>query len=215
MSGLSTPSFTYEATTKSARSVTLMRAVPVLLAPPILSVAHFMANPALPSPAELAATPRVEAVVTHVVDGATIAVEVGGEGFLVSYLGLSPPVQTDVGTATADFVFQRATEVNVASMEGQTVVLERDFTNADADGRLLRWVWLGDQLANESIIGQGLAYADVAPPNNTYEDRLFAALENSRRENLGLWNAGDESCQDCAYLQYQLIEQAGQAGWTK
>ena len=160
-----------------------------------------------PSPEELAAAPRVRATVVRALDGGSAEVEVQGQRFVVRYLGVSVPEHSGTGLLSTDWVAEEAQRANRELVEGMQVVLERDEAHADDQGRLLRWVWVGEELVSETLVRRGLAQADVAFPNNRYQERLEAAVTLARQEGRGLWASTE--CDDCAYLALEALKQQG------
>ncbi|MBI4220086.1 MAG: thermonuclease family protein, partial [Chloroflexi bacterium] len=124
---------------------------------------------------------RIKAEVIDIIDGATIQVKIDGKPYAVRYLGveLAPPGdlwRTYAGAANREWV------------EGQTVFLERDITDADAEGRLLRYVWVGDDLmVNAALIAVGLARYSEEPPDVRYSAVLKQFESNARAEKTGIW----------------------------
>jgi micrococcal nuclease len=78
---------------------------------------------------------------------------------------------------------------------GTTVYLERDVSDADQFGRLLRHVWVVDDasddayLVSEVLARQGFVDARTYPPDDRYEDRLADAERAAQDEGAGLWGA--------------------------
>jgi endonuclease YncB( thermonuclease family) len=109
------------------------------------------------------------ATVTGITDGDTIRVRVSGAEFRLRYIGIDTP---EVGQPCYD----AATAANAALVAGQTVYLEKDVSETDRYGRLLRYVWLEDgRLVNEELVRQGFAAASTYPPDVRYQARLAAA----------------------------------------
>lgn len=76
------------------------------------------------------------------------------------------------------------------------MVLERDVSEVDQYGRLLRYVWLEDRTApsgwvsvNLELVLQGYAQVDTFPPDVKYVDLYRAASKRARELGLGLWGA--------------------------
>ena len=66
--------------------------------------------------------------------------------------------------------------------------LERDVSELDRFGRLLRYAWLPDgRLVNEVLVAEGLAVVDTFPPDVKYVDRFLAAQSSAREAGLGQW----------------------------
>jgi micrococcal nuclease len=81
----------------------------------------------------------VEAQVVNIVDGDTIDVLIGGTSYRVRYILIDTP---EVSGGVEPFG-PEATEANRALVEGQRVVLEKDVSETDRYGRLLRYVHVG------------------------------------------------------------------------
>jgi endonuclease YncB( thermonuclease family) len=107
--------------------------------------------------------------VTRVVDGDTIEVRQGEVTYRVRYVGVNTP-ESD------ENCFQDASEANRNLVDGQQVRLERDDSNTDRYGRLLRFVYVGNTFVNEVLVRDGWAEAVLYPPDDGYHDR-FVDLE--------------------------------------
>jgi micrococcal nuclease len=119
--------------------------------------------------------------VTRIVDGDTINVQIGEQTHRLRYIGIETPEQ---GEAYCD----EATEANRQLVEGKNVVLERDVSEVDRYGRLLRYVYLEDgTFVNAELVRLGWVRATPYPPDVRYQD-LFAALEReARAAGRGIW----------------------------
>jgi endonuclease YncB( thermonuclease family) len=135
------------------------------------------------------------ATVTHVVDGDTIRVEIDGQEYRVRYIGIDTPETVDPRGPVQCFG-EEASERNRQLVEGKVVGLERDVSETDEFGRLLRYVWVGDVMVNAALVEEGYALAATYPPDARYAD-LFASLQGQAREQRrGLWGdvcAGETS----------------------
>ena len=65
----------------------------------------------------------------------------------------------------------------------------RAFVHRDQFGRYLRYVWLGDELINETLVAEGFAYRYRDAEDRTYEARIIAAENAARNSGRGLWGA--------------------------
>lgn len=137
----------------------------------------------LPSPTATLHPPsagRVRARVVRVTDGDSIEVEIEGQVYRVRYIGINCPEGTEP-------LGQEAARKNAELVEGKVVELERDVSDTDRYGRLLRYVWVGDLLVNGELVRLGYARARAYPPDVRYHD-LFVQLEEEAREaGRGLW----------------------------
>jgi micrococcal nuclease len=123
-----------------------------------------------------------------VVDGDTIVVEVGGEEQRVRYIGIDTPESVDPRRPVECFG-KEASDRNRELVEGKTVGLEKDVSETDQFGRLLRYVWLDGQLVNARLVSEGYAFAATYPPD-VRNSELFAQLQaEARTAGSGLWGA--------------------------
>ncbi|NMB83937.1 thermonuclease family protein [Candidatus Roizmanbacteria bacterium] len=141
---------------------------------------------------KLSPTPQAAktAYVTRVIDGDTVEIE-GGQK--VRYIGVDSPELHHPTKAVQCFA-QEAMEKNRSLVEGKNVRLEKDVSDTDKYGRLLRYVYLEDANAtsssifvNEYLVDQGYAYAVSFPPDIKFIDRFIKAQEKARQNNRGLW----------------------------
>lgn len=148
--------------------------------------------PPTPTPVPPTETPtpeRVEARVIEVVDGDTIVVSIEGQEFRLRYIGIDTP-ETKHPDRPIEWMGPEATEANRQLVEGKTVYLEKDVSEADQYARLLRYVYLADgTFVNAELVRLGYAQISTYPPDVKYED-LFLAMQQEARENdRGLWGA--------------------------
>ena len=71
---------------------------------------------------------------------------------------------------------------------GKTVLLEFDQQPLDAYERQLAYVWLDDQLINQTLVAEGLVLEGVRSPNLKYESMLKNAQSRARLLGLGIWD---------------------------
>ena len=67
------------------------------------------------------------------------------------------------------------------------VMLEKDTSDKDIYGRLLRYVYVNDIFVNAELVRQGYAYARAYPPDLKYQDYLEAAEKEARQKKRGIW----------------------------
>lgn len=117
------------------------------------------------------------AKVTKVIDGDTIEVE--GE-FRVRYIGVDTPEKGEP-------YYTEALQANQKLVEGKEVRLERDVSNTDKYGRLLRYVYVGDTFVNAELVTQGYARVHAYPPDTKYQIYLQVAEIEAQQNNKGIW----------------------------
>ncbi len=106
------------------------------------------------------------------------------------YIGIDTPETVDPNSPVM-WMGPEASAANAKLVDGQTVYLERDVSETDRFGRLLRYVWLdapsGWRLVNLELVGQGFAVSSPYPPDVEYQDLFDAAESRAMRDGRGLW----------------------------
>jgi len=152
----------------------------------VLSVLFSALSLAL-TPAFAAPPPYDErkARVIAVVDGDTINVLISGfYERRVRYIGIDAPEMR------RDCFASEATAANRQLVLGKDVALERDVSDTDRFGRLLRYVYLPTgEMVNELLVRGGYAVARNYPPDTKYRARFETAERQARQANAGLWGA--------------------------
>ncbi|MCE2463204.1 MAG: thermonuclease family protein [Dehalococcoidia bacterium] len=121
-----------------------------------------------------------EVRVIRVIDGDTI--EVSG-GRRVRYIGVDAPEVSGV----PQHYGPEATDSNNSLVAGRMVTLEKDVSDVDRFGRLLRFVYADGILVNAELVREGYARARVYPPDTAYAE-CFAVLEQEAMEaKRGVW----------------------------
>jgi micrococcal nuclease len=131
---------------------------------------------------------RVDGVVTRVVDGDTAHIEVDGRDLDVRFIGIDTPETVAPGQPIECYGPQ-ASAYTHRRLEGEHAALEYDVEREDRYGRTLAYVWLGDELFNETLVREGYAVVTTFPPDVAYVDRFVAAQRDARENDRGLWGA--------------------------
>ena len=116
-------------------------------------------------------------------DGDTIVIA-GGEK--VRYIGVDAP---EMGMP----FFVEATRENQKLVEGKEVRLEKDVSEKDKYGRLLRYVYVRRKMVNQELVRKGWARAKFTSPNIKYHDEVKEAEEEARRKHRGMWRKESSS----------------------
>jgi micrococcal nuclease len=131
---------------------------------------------------------RSEAVVTRVVDGDTIHVDLDGRDTTIRIIGIDTPERE--GPYTHEECFgQEASRYTEEALDGRDIELEFDVERTDRFDRTLAYVWLNDTLFDERILRDGYAVLLTVPPNVRYVDRFTDAQAAARQAGAGLWGA--------------------------
>ena len=134
------------------------------------------------------------ATVTSITDGDTIKVEIDGTEFPVRYIGMDAP-EPDATDPAIKRLADAATAANSGLVEGKDVYLEREVSDTDRFGRLLRDVWLIDDggsyvLVNLELVRLGYAQISTFPPDVRYVRELTAAQAKAQADGVGIWALG-------------------------
>ena len=111
-----------------------------------------------PTATPLPTPTRQEVQVVEVVDGDTIKVSIDGQVCTVRYIGVDTP-------EAVEWMGPEARAANKELVEGKTVSLEKDISETDKYGRLLRYVWVGDLMVNAELVRLGYAQVSTYPPD--------------------------------------------------
>ncbi len=98
----------------------------------------------------------------------------------VRYIGIDTP-------ESGDWLAEDATKLNEGLVYGKAMRLEKDVSDKDDFGRLLRYVYVDGLSVNAELVKAGLARATPYPPDVKYE-ALFKTLETeAANSSRGLW----------------------------
>ena len=137
------------------------------------------------------------AVVTAIVDGDTIDVDVGDREERVRLIGIDTPEIAhpafgDRPPNDAECFGDEAQRYTGALLAvGSGVRLERDVVARDDYGRLLAYVYRANDGAfvNYEIVRHGLAQPLTIAPNTTFADLFVDAARSAEHDEVGLWAA--------------------------
>ena len=69
-------------------------------------------------------------------------------------------------------------------------LLEKDVSETDRYGRLLRYVWVGDLMVNAELVRLGYALVSTYPPDVKYQDLFLRLPQEARAAGRGMWAEG-------------------------
>jgi endonuclease YncB( thermonuclease family) len=121
--------------------------------------------------------------VTNVIDGDTIDVEIDGAEYRIRYVGVNTPERDEP-------CYSEARAANAAMVQGQTVTLERDVSETDRYGRLLRFVYVGTTFVNATLVSQGWAESVEYQPDTRMTSTFQAYERAAASANLGCHPTG-------------------------
>ncbi len=138
-----------------------------------------------PTPTITPIPDETQALVIEVIDGNTIKVVMDGDPmsrvYDIRYVGLEAPPVTDPWGMVAYEKNHELTNLKI-------VRLLRDETDYNAEGYLLRYVYLDKQMVNVMLVEQGLAKAAILAPNTRFQNAILAAASRAENGKLGLWS---------------------------
>jgi len=102
-------------------------------------------------------------------------------------------VDGDTIEKTVECFGREASNKNKEIVDGKFVRLEKDVSEVDKYGRLLRYVYVDDVFVNELLVREGFAHASSYPPDVKYQDLLNSVQQEAQSQNRGLWTGcGDD-----------------------
>lgn len=172
-----------------------------------------VATPAPPSPsrdasstpaptaqptAPLTPTPEAPALtqarISRVIDGDTIDVVVAGQNMRVRLIGMDTPETNGAPICYGQEATAHTQQLIDAA--GGKLWLEKDVSETDRYGRLLRYVWLTPEsgpavgsMLDEQLVVDGYAQASTFPPDVKYVGRFVEAERAAKAAQRGLWGA--------------------------
>ncbi len=121
--------------------------------------------------------------VSRVVDGDTIELETGEK---VRYIGIDTP-ETKDPNRDVECYGKEASNKNKELVEGKEVRLEKDVSETDRYGRLLRYIYIDDVFINDFLVREGYAKASSYPPDIKHQEQFKESEKYARENNKGLW----------------------------
>lgn len=124
-----------------------------------------------------------KAKVSFVYDGDTIVLS---DNRKVRYIGIDTP---EIGRdKIPDECFAKeAVNMNIQLVNRREIEMEKDISETDKYGRLLRYVWVDNVFINEFLVRQGYARLETIPPDTRYYQLLKSAEIEARESGRGLW----------------------------
>ncbi|MEK4495080.1 S-layer homology domain-containing protein [Ureibacillus sp. FSL W8-0352] len=137
------------------------------------------------------------ATVSRVVDGDTFELVNGSKVRLIG-------VNTPESTTRTEVFGKEASNYTTSKLEGKTVYLQKDVSETDRYGRLLRLVWMEvptdvmdeneirTKMFNADLVLNGYAQPATYAPDVTYSEFFVKFAREARENNRGLWRYGTD-----------------------
>ena len=124
-----------------------------------------------------------EVTFIKIIDGDSLLVEAGGRSMQVRLIGVdAPEFRQPFGLEAKEF--------SLRFCFGHKLRLEFDKGRVDRYGRVLAYVYRGDRMLNEELVGAGLAVVIKIKPNTRHYSRLKAAERLASKQKRGFWKQG-------------------------
>jgi micrococcal nuclease len=133
----------------------------------------------IPQPIPVSTSSAIFAKVTRVIDGDTIVIDTGEH---IRYIGMNTPE-----LETNDCFATEASEINKNLVLGKTVKLEKDISDTDKYGRLLRYVYVDNIFVDDYLVKNGSARVETVKPDVKYESEFVTSEKFAKVNHLGLW----------------------------
>ena len=141
-----------------------------------------------------------QAVVERVIDGDTIVVRITGRvdgagagngqigaSHSVRLTGIDTPESVDPRRAVECFGHEAAA-ATAALLEGRQIRMVVDVEESDRYDRLLRYIYIGSEMANARLVVNGYAHAYTYPPNVRHAELFVQLARDARDSDRGLWS---------------------------
>lgn len=123
--------------------------------------------------------------VSRVIDGDTFEIQ---GGIKVRLIGVDTPEMKNKNKTIDCFATEAKKKMELL-IAGKEVVLVKDVSETDRYGRLLRYVYVGDEMVNDTLIKEGYAKISTFPPDVKFKDRFLTSERQARVAKIGLWQA--------------------------
>lgn len=118
-----------------------------------------------------------EATIVRVIDGDTVVLD---NGERVRLLGIDTPER-------GQFLYQESTDYLVERVEGKKVFLAKGPEDRDKYDRLLRYIYIDNNLVNIELVEKGLATAYIFDEGELTDEIIQAELQ-AKENKLGIWS---------------------------
>ncbi len=134
------------------------------------------------------------AVISRVVDGDTVEVEVEGVTESVRLIGVDTPETVDERKPIQCFGPEASARTASLLPQGTAVRLERDTEARDRYGRLLAYLYRASDglFVNVALVRDGYGSVLLIEPNVTYAAAFRDAQATARQQGAGLWGVCGE-----------------------
>lgn len=145
----------------------------------------------------------VKGVVSKHVDGDTVYIILDdGIEEKLRFIGVNTP-ETVHPSKPVEFFGEEASDFTKESLLGKTIYLEKDISDTDRYGRLLRYIWLEvpskinedeirNKMFNAKLLLEGYAQVSTFPPDVKYQEYFLTFMKEAKENKIGLWSQDDK-----------------------
>ncbi len=124
-------------------------------------------------------------VVTRIIDGDTFEIETKQK---VRLIGIDTPELNKANAREPECFGIQATQKLSDLILNKRIRMEKDRSETDRFGRLLRYVYIDNIFVNHHLVDSGFAFAHAYPPDVKFKDALALAQKSAQENKRGLWN---------------------------
>ncbi len=135
-------------------------------------------------------TNKVKVNLEAIVDGDTAKLKMNGEQVTVRFLGINTKETVDPkrgeeawGKEASDFTKEKLKNATKIELEFDSYADKMDKYN-----RYLAWIWIDDELLQNSLVKSGLAETYMLQSNYKYAGMLQESEEFAKSNKLGIWS---------------------------
>lgn len=135
-------------------------------------------------------TNKIEVELVETVDGDTAKFKMDGEQITVRFLGINTKETVDPeigeeawGKEASDFTKEKLKNATKIELEFDSSADEKDKYN-----RYLAWIWIDDELLQNSLVECGLAQNYMLQNNYKYAGMLQESEEIAKNSKIGIWS---------------------------
>ncbi len=125
--------------------------------------------------------------VLRIIDGDTIVIDYNGTEETVRMIGIDTPESVHPDASKNTEAGEEASEYTTSMLTGKEVSLEFDVQERDQYGRLLAYVYLGNEMFNKTLLREGYATLSTYPPNVKYVEQFTALEKEAKAAGVGFW----------------------------
>lgn len=139
--------------------------------------------------------------VVRVVDGDTAVIRVENKDYKVRFIGVDTP-EYNPRRNISDYYGKQASVYSKKELKNKYVYLEKDQSDTDRYGRLLRYIWIKppenpkrptyeeikNNMYNGILVKEGYAKAKYYKPDGRYKDDFEKIEAEAKSSAKGMWN---------------------------